>query len=131
MPGWLRLGGWQVPGLAPGEQEAHVWLEIAGSALFLLKAWLLILAALSLRATLPRLRLADRMSICWRWIIPLSVSAVVFTIGWVAWSPTRALQILVSALTFAMFCLLALAVVHRVRLGVRAPNAEPHLNPFL
>ena len=127
----LFLGGWQVPGLAPGEQEAHVWLEIAGSALFLLKAWLLILAALSLRATLPRLRLADRMSICWRWIIPLSVSAVVFTIGWVAWSPTRAMQILVSALTFAMFCLLALAVVHRVRLGVRAPNAEPHLNPFL
>ena len=127
----LFLGGWQVPGLAPGEQEAHFWLEIAGSALFLLKAWLLILAALSLRATLPRLRLADRMSVCWRWFVPLSMSAVVFTAGWVAWSPTRAMQMLVSALTCAMFCLFAIAVAHRVRLGVKGPRTEPHLNPFL
>ncbi len=127
----LFLGGWQVPGLAPGEQEAHFWLEIAGSALFLVKAWLLILASLSLRATLPRLRLSDRLSVCWRWFIPLSMTALGFTAGWVAWSPTRAMQILVSALTFAMFCLFAVAAANRVRMSVKTPHAEPHLNPFL
>src|SRR5271166_6210885 len=57
----LFLGGWQLPGVAPAQQEAHFGLQLAGSILFLGKAWFLIFVVIWIRWTLPRVRIDQMM----------------------------------------------------------------------
>src|SRR5208282_1721814 len=71
----LFLGGWQVPGLSAGAQEAHVGLEALGAVVFLLKAWTLIFVVIFARWALPRLPVDQRMILCWKWLVPLAFAA--------------------------------------------------------
>src|SRR5262249_47921787 len=50
----LFLGGWQIPGVTPAEQEASFALQCLGAVIFQLKSWLLIFVVIWIRWTLPR-----------------------------------------------------------------------------
>ncbi|MGE5619329.1 MAG: NADH-quinone oxidoreductase subunit NuoH [Sphingomonadaceae bacterium] len=60
------LGGWQGPILPP-----YVW--------FVLKAGLLFLAMIWLRATLPRLRADQLMGFCWKVLVPVALANLLVT----------------------------------------------------
>ena len=60
------LGGWQGPILPP-----FIW--------FFLKAYLLFLAMIWVRATLPRLRVDQLMAFCWKFLVPVSLANLVAT----------------------------------------------------
>ncbi len=60
------LGGWQGPVLPP-----YVW--------FTLKATLLFIAMIWVRATLPRLRVDQLMGFCWKVLVPVALANLVVT----------------------------------------------------
>jgi NADH-quinone oxidoreductase subunit H len=60
------LGGWQGPVLPP-----YIW--------FLLKAYLLFLVMIWVRATLPRLRVDQLMGFCWKFLVPVALANLVIT----------------------------------------------------
>jgi len=127
----LFLGGWQLPGVAPAQQEAHFALQLAGSILFLGKAWFLIFVVIWIRWTLPRVRIDQMMNLCWKWFVPISFGAFLLTAGWVVWSPGALVQELLGVAMFLFFCGLVYHFASRVLYNLRATHAEIHLNPFL
>jgi len=60
------LGGWQGPLLPP-----YLW--------FVVKAWLLFLAMIWVRATLPRLRVDQLMGFCWKVLVPVALANLLLT----------------------------------------------------
>ncbi len=127
----LFLGGWQLPGVAPAQQEAHFGLQLAGSILFLGKAWFLIFVVIWIRWTLPRVRIDQMMNLCWKWFVPISFGAFLLTAGWVVWNPGALAQELIGIAMFLIFCALVYHFASRVLYNLRATHAEIHLNPFL
>ncbi len=146
----LFLGGWQVPGVTPGQQEASLPLQLLGVFMFLLKAWALIFVVVWIRWTLPRVRIDQLMNLCWKWFVPLSFAAFLLTALWVLGTSPRsqagpdgvlpvasapmipaAVQ---TALGIGMFAIFSLLVVHfarRVAFNVRASKQPIHVNPFI
>jgi NADH-quinone oxidoreductase subunit H len=130
----LFLGGWQVPGLSAGAQEAHLPLQIAGAALYLAKTWGLAAALVALRAVLPRARPAEAMVLAWKWLAPGSVVSFGACAAWVAWGAPRAPASAQTGLGVAMLAIASLAaarVALRVRHASRAPTNEGSASAFL
>ena len=106
----LFLGGWRWPF---GELPV-----VAGLALFLGKTYLVVTVIFWVRATYPRLRIDQLMSLGWKLLIPLSFAVVVMTAvqlfyGWPRWT--------LPAMSLAV---LAVPVVMQLRIGRRQALAE-------
>jgi NADH-quinone oxidoreductase subunit H len=130
----LFAGGWQLPGLAAGAQEAHLGLQVLGGLVFLLKTWGLVLTALwarAARAVLPRLRVGQQTAFCWKWLVPMALLAFGLSAAWVAWTPGRAAQTAIGAFVFTAFCAGLARFAQRVRHSLSAAPGEVRLNPFL
>ncbi|WP_437673659.1 NADH-quinone oxidoreductase subunit NuoH [Sorangium sp. So ce131] len=129
----LFLGGWQIPGVSPAQQEASFALQLLGVLLFLLKSWLLVFVVIWIRWTLPRVRIDQMMNLCWKWFVPLSFGAFLLTALWmvvgVDVSPT--VQLVISVVTFAVWAYLMIHFVRRVQYNLRQAKVALHLNPFL
>jgi NADH-quinone oxidoreductase subunit H len=127
----LFLGGWQLPGLPGGAQEAHLWLQLLGAAVFLFKAWALIFVVIWIRWTLPRLRVDQMMMLCWKWLVPMAFVSFALCAGWVVWSPGRTAQLVLGVGMFAIFCVGLARFAQRVHFNLKATHADVRLNPFL
>ena len=145
----LFLGGWQVPGVSAAQQEASLGLQLLGTFLFLLKAWVLIFIVIWIRWTLPRIRIDQLMTLCWKWLVPLSFLGFALTGLWVMGTSNTAqrgeggmleavpalinqqIQLGVSLLTFALWLLLLVHFFRRVHYNFKASKMPLHLNPFI
>jgi NADH-quinone oxidoreductase subunit H len=127
----LFLGGWQLPGLTPAQQEASFTLQCIGAVVFQLKSWFLIFVVIWIRWTLPRVRIDQMMNLCWKWFVPASFVAFILTGVWVVWSPLPEIQRIIGIGMFAIWMLVVLYFFARVRHNLRAANVQIHLNPFL
>ncbi len=67
----LWLGGWHGPGVDA--------LPILGVLWFTLKTYVIVLLFMWVRATLPRLRIDQLMSFCWKALIPTTLANIVVT----------------------------------------------------
>jgi len=67
----LWLGGWHGPGVDA--------LPVLGVLWFTLKTYAIVLAFMWIRATLPRLRIDQLMSFCWKGLIPATLANIVVT----------------------------------------------------
>lgn len=95
----LFLGGWQVPFVTPDQMANSIPLTIFGWALFTAKTLFLVFVVMWLRWTLPRVRIDQLMTLCWKYLTPIGVIAFLGASAfrvWVSGTP----QIVVS---FAMF----------------------------
>ena len=106
----LFLGGWRWPF---GEELPVV----AGVALVLAKTYAVVLVIFWVRATYPRLRIDQLMSVAWKYLIPLSFAAVLVAAfqqfyGWPTWS-----------LTLMSLAVLAVPIYLQIRLQ-RQPAME-------
>ena len=90
----LFLGGWQVPGVSAAtiaSWEAHGgyslwfihelpapgWFYLVSVAVFALKALVLLNVVIWIRWTLPRIRVDQMMSLCWKYLVPAGMVLVV------------------------------------------------------
>jgi NADH-quinone oxidoreductase subunit H len=127
----LFLGGWQVPGLSPEQQEANFLLQCVGALIFQLKSWFLIFVVVWIRWTLPRVRIDQMMNLCWKWFVPASFVAFILTGVWVVWTPIKEVQQIIGIGMFALWMFVVFYFFVRVRHNLRAANVPIHLNPFL
>jgi NADH-quinone oxidoreductase subunit H len=127
----LFLGGWQIPGLSPAQQEASFVLQCVGAVLFQVKSWLLVFVVIWVRWTLPRIRIDQLMNLCWKWLVPASFLALMLTGVWLVWTPSPQAQTVISLGVFGLFMLLVVYFFARVAYNLRAANAQLHLNPLL
>ena len=71
----LYMGGWQV---APFTDDPLL-LTAAQFGVFFLKSYFWVLVAMWVRGTLPRVRVDQLMSACWKYLVPLSLLCVLAT----------------------------------------------------
>jgi NADH-quinone oxidoreductase subunit H len=76
----LFLGGWNFPGV-PADPQGFAGAA-AGTLAFLFKSGVLAILILQIRWTLPRVRVDQLMSICWKYLVPISFFNVVMTALW-------------------------------------------------
>jgi NADH-quinone oxidoreductase subunit H len=74
----LFLGGWQIP---------HVTDNVVVSTIlefltFFLKSYFWVLVAMWIRATLPRVRVDQLMSVCWKYLVPISFANLLGAAAW-------------------------------------------------
>ena len=113
----LFFGGWQVPFAGPevfaaargaGTVPGAAWwgLQALSMAVFVLKTLVVLNVIVWVRWTLPRIRIDQMMTLCWKYLVPFAFVAFVATLLW---------QILVAQVpqvaTGAGFALTAAAVV--------------------
>jgi NADH-quinone oxidoreductase subunit H len=129
----LFLGGWQIPGVSPAQQEASFGLQLLGALIFLTKSWVLIFVIVWIRWTLPRVRIDQMMNLCWKWFVPLSFGAFLLTALWMLAEPAvgRSVQLVISVVTFVTWALLVVHFIRRVQYNLRESRVPIHLNPFL
>jgi NADH-quinone oxidoreductase subunit H len=127
----LFLGGWQVPGVTPAQQEASWLLQAVGFIIFQLKSWILIFVVIWIRWTLPRVRIDQMMNLCWKWFVPLSFGAFMLTAVWMVIGVPKMFELVISVATFVVWSYLLFHFVRRVQFNLREAKVALHLNPFL
>ena len=81
--------------------------------------------------TLPRVRIDQMMSLCWKWFVPTAFAAFLFTALWMVLPLTATLELSISLVTFGAFGVLRLHFARRVRYNMTASRVPVHLNPFI
>jgi NADH:ubiquinone oxidoreductase subunit H len=76
------LGGWNLPFITPQMQAERPLLQAIGAAAVVLKIVVLVFVMIWIRATLPRFRLDQLMSLCWKYLVPLSFACFLATAAW-------------------------------------------------
>ncbi len=109
----LFLGGWQIPFTFENPIVQH-GLEFAT---FFLKAYGVgVLVPIWLRWTLPRIRVDQMMTMCWKYLVPIAFVNLIGTAAWMLWVPwwvTALVRVLmVTAAIGAVFAFLKRVVYH-------------------
>ena len=89
----LFLGGWQIPGVSAatfqaakgtGAFPALGWwgLQILSLLVFVSKTLLVLNLVVWVRWTLPRIRVDQMMTLCWKYLVPFAFVAFVATLAW-------------------------------------------------
>ena len=89
----LFLGGWQVPFAGPavfaaargaGELPGLGWwgLQLLSMVVFVTKTLLVLNVVVWVRWTLPRIRVDQMMSLCWKYMVPFAFVSFVATLLW-------------------------------------------------
>jgi NADH-quinone oxidoreductase subunit H len=76
----LFLGGWYIPGLSHVFEVGSVPYAIVSHIGFLLKIFLFLFLYIWIRGTLPRFRFDQLMSFGWKFLLPVAIGNVIFTI---------------------------------------------------
>jgi NADH-quinone oxidoreductase subunit H len=76
----LFLGGWYIPGLSHIFQVGSIPYAILSHVGFLLKIFFFLFLYIWIRGTLPRFRFDQLMNFGWKFLLPLAIANVIFTI---------------------------------------------------
>jgi NADH-quinone oxidoreductase subunit H len=124
----LYLGGWQIPPVTD-----HVVLQqVLQFGVFFLKAYFWVFVAMWIRATLPRVRVDQLMTLCWKYLVPISFVNLFGTattmllehaLPWIA-LPLRALVMGGAATVVVLFFV-------RVRFQLRRARPEYYFSPVI
>ncbi len=79
----LFLGGWYAP-FPLGVAETGTAAILMGVFWFLLKAWILVFVMIWIRWTVPRIRPDQLMTVCWKYLLPITMVNLVLAAGWEA-----------------------------------------------
>ncbi len=132
----LFLGGWQIPFVPAAAIDAArgtgalpplAWWgwQALSVAVFGLKAFLLSNVVVWLRWTLPRIRIDQMMSLCWKYLVPAAFACFVFTLFWQLAVGVAPRIELASGIGFSVFAaILTLLFARRVALNVREVRGD-------
>ncbi|HYC56870.1 MAG TPA: NADH-quinone oxidoreductase subunit NuoH [Candidatus Binatia bacterium] len=112
----LFMGGWQVPAFTGNT----LVLTAAQFGTFFLKAYLWVFVAMWIRATLPRVRIDQLMSLCWKYMVPIGLVNLLGTAVMMVLVPEGSDVVRWVMLALALFVLLKFGL--RVRYHLRRAN---------
>lgn len=116
----LFMGGWRLP--AAIENAAPIVALPVLFLCFFLKSYAWVLVAIWLRWTLPRVRVDQMMTMCWKYLVPLSFVNLLGTAFWIAAFP-HGVPIVQYAL-FGLALVLAAMFFRRVAFHLRNQGLE-------
>jgi NADH-quinone oxidoreductase subunit H len=113
----MFLGGWQIPfvtdeiykhALGTGLIPSPLWfvLQIASMLVFIIKTWALVFLFIWLRWTLPRVRVDQMMSLCWKFLVPAAFACFIVTLLWQILVPP--IGVTITGVAFSIFALVLL-----------------------
>ena len=130
----LFLGGWQLPWIGPGAQQAELAYQALGAAVLIVKCWGVALLVLGLRWLLPPLSLAQVMRFCWWWCVPGSLAGLGLAVAWSHAMQPALVRALERGSGIAAFgcALLLCGYFARALVGARRrPHTVSGVNPWL
>lgn len=127
----LFLGGWQLPaGVAEWASAKGVLvLHLLQFASFFIKALAIVFVVIWIRWTLPRVRVDQLMTICWKYLVPMGFVCVLGNAVWMLLFPQGSL--FTSYLLFFGVVAVLVYFFYRVAFQLRYSKAEVHVNPFM
>lgn len=121
----LFLGGWQIPPVT----NNPILRGLLEFTVFFLKSYLWVIVAMWIRATLPRVRVDQLMSLCWKYMVPLSFMCLLGTAIWMLFWPQG--NQIISVLLFLFSVGILGLFFRRVKFQLRHSRAELYLKPFI
>jgi NADH-quinone oxidoreductase subunit H len=120
----LFLGGWQFPHVT----DNAVVMNVLQFLTFFIKSYFFVIVAMWIRATLPRIRVDQLMTTCWKYLVPVGFFNLIGTALWVVLFPdgSRFFELLFTAGGFALLGYF----LYRVRYHLRRSGADLLLSPF-
>src|SRR3984893_2596685 len=121
----LFLGGWQFPHVT----NDRIAMNILQAITFNVKVLFLVFVSMWIRATLPRVRIDQLMTLCWKYFVPISFVNMIGTAVWVAIWP--------DGTTIMGYIMLAAAIglgavfTQRVIYYLRRSRMEVYFNPTI
>lgn len=123
----LFLGGWQVP-MIPIITDSAFGLNLLQALTFVGKSYFGVILIMWIRATLPRIRVDQLMTTCWKYLLPISFVNFMGTALWVLIWPDGFLpaELLMTALGFGLVGYF----FYRVAYHLRRSGAQITLSPL-
>jgi len=96
----LYLGGWQIPPVTSNVVAQNVLQFLT----FFVKSYFWVLVAMWIRATLPRVRVDQLMTTCWKYLVPIAFLNLIGQAFWIVLFPdgSRLVQALMTMLGFGI-----------------------------
>jgi len=116
----LFLGGWQIPHLS----DNVVLTTVLEFVTFFVKAYFWVLVAMWVRATLPRVRVDQLMTVCWKYLVPISFVNMLGVAAWMLVFPTG--NRVVSFLMFLLGVSIVTYFFRRVFFHLRRAHVREH-----
>jgi len=128
----LFLGGWQIPGVGPeafaaargaGTFPAGAWwgLQLVSMVVMTLKTLAVLNLIVWVRWTLPRVRVDQMMTLCWKYLVPFAFAAFLFTLAWqIAVAGAPALSLATGVILTVLFLVGVAVFLRRTRANLTA-----------
>jgi NADH-quinone oxidoreductase subunit H len=121
----LYLGGWQAPGLS----SSPVVMNVLQLLSFNVKVLFLVFTSMWVRGTLPRVRIDQMMSLCWKFFVPIAFINMIGTAVWVAIWPDG--NPVAGYVMFALGVAIAVLFIQRVMFYLKRSRMEMYLHPTI
>jgi NADH-quinone oxidoreductase subunit H len=121
----LFLGGWQFPQVS----RSPVVMNALQFVTFNLKVLLLVFVSMWIRGTLPRVRIDQMMSLCWKYFVPISFIDLIGTAVWVAIWPDG--NQIVAWIMFTAALALSALFIWRVSYFAKRSRMELYFHPTI
>lgn len=120
----MFLGGWQIPPVT----ENPVLVGLLQVITFFTKSYFIVFVAMWIRGTLPRVRVDQLMTLCWKYLTPIAFVNLLGAMIWFVifpqgWLPAR-------LLLFAFGVGVTLYFLSRVMFHLRRAKPQMHLSPL-
>jgi NADH-quinone oxidoreductase subunit H len=121
----LFLGGWQIPPIT----DNPTLTAALQFMVFFVKAYMWVFVAMWVRATLPRVRVDQLMSLCWKYMVPLSFLCLFGTAIWMLIWPQGNRPISIALFAFGLLILVRFFV--RVKYQIRHSRPALYFKPYV
>jgi NADH-quinone oxidoreductase subunit H len=121
----LFLGGWQVPMWT----NNVVLLNLSQFVVFFLKSYFWAFVAMWIRATLPRIRVDQLISLCWKYLVPIGFINLIGTAVWMLIWPQGNRLVQYGMVLFAVIILVQF--FRRVRFHLWRAKPEMYYSPAI
>ena len=121
----LYLGGWQAPGLS----SSPIVMNVLQLLSFNVKVLFLVFTSMWVRGTLPRVRIDQMMSLCWKFFVPIAFINMIGTAVWVAIWPDG--NLVAGYVMFALGVAIAVLFIQRVMYYLKRSRMEMYLHPTI
>lgn len=124
----LFLGGWQIPPVT----SRPVLRAVLEFLTFFVKSYFWVLVAMWIRATLPRVRVDQLMSVCWKYLVPFAFANILGTAVWIVLWPAgnRIVQYLMVLAGLALAWYFFRRVAFHLRRARVRERGELYLSPL-
>jgi NADH-quinone oxidoreductase subunit H len=121
----LFLGGWQFPNVS----QSAVTMNLLQFVTFNVKVLFLVFVSMWIRGTLPRVRIDQMMSLCWKYFVPISFIDLIGSAIWVGIWPEG--NPIAAWIMLAIAIVVAAIFVRRVAYFARQARMELYFRPTI